>query len=84
MTIDPRDVSLHTTHAYPSHKRAVPLQRAQRVAVQAYRAPVSRMTALATPPALIGTYLTVELTGTTGATFTGTPVQARPPLPLAG
>jgi tRNA-2-methylthio-N6-dimethylallyladenosine synthase len=41
-------------------------------------------------PELIGRYLTVELTGTTGATFTGTPVgvraaerQARP-LPLAG
>ena len=32
----------------------------------------------------IGTYLTVELTGTTGATFTGTPVQERQPLPMAG
>ncbi len=35
-------------------------------------------------PALIGQYLTVELTGTTGATFTGTPVQERQPLPMAG
>jgi tRNA-2-methylthio-N6-dimethylallyladenosine synthase len=35
-------------------------------------------------PQSIGTYLTVELTGTTGATFTGTPVQERLPLPLAG
>jgi tRNA-2-methylthio-N6-dimethylallyladenosine synthase len=35
-------------------------------------------------PALIGRYLTVELTGTTGATFTGTPVQERAPLPMAG
>jgi tRNA-2-methylthio-N6-dimethylallyladenosine synthase len=35
-------------------------------------------------PESIGTYLTVELTGTTGATFTGTPVQERLPLPLAG
>jgi len=35
-------------------------------------------------PAMIGTYLTVELTGTTGATFTGTPVQERRPLPMAG
>lgn len=34
-------------------------------------------------PADIGTYLTVELTGTTGATFTGTPVAARRALPLA-
>jgi tRNA-2-methylthio-N6-dimethylallyladenosine synthase len=34
-------------------------------------------------PALIGSYLTVELTGTTGATFTGTPVAERQPLPLA-
>jgi tRNA-2-methylthio-N6-dimethylallyladenosine synthase len=33
---------------------------------------------------LIGTYLTVELTGTTGATFTGTPVAERQALPLAG
>ena len=33
---------------------------------------------------LIGTYLTVELTGTTGSTFTGTPVQERQPLPIAG
>ncbi|MBX9927676.1 MAG: tRNA (N6-isopentenyl adenosine(37)-C2)-methylthiotransferase MiaB [Gemmatimonadaceae bacterium] len=30
---------------------------------------------------MIGQYLTVELTGSTGATFTGTPVQARAPLP---
>ncbi|MBX3133215.1 MAG: tRNA (N6-isopentenyl adenosine(37)-C2)-methylthiotransferase MiaB [Gemmatimonadaceae bacterium] len=35
-------------------------------------------------PELIGSYLTVELTGTTGATFTGTPVQERQPLPMAG
>ncbi len=34
--------------------------------------------------ASIGTYMTVELTGTTGATFTGTPVQERQPLPMAG
>ena len=32
---------------------------------------------------MIGSYMTVELTGTTGSTFTGTPVQAREPLPLA-
>lgn len=32
----------------------------------------------------IGDYLTVELTGTTGATFTGTPVRGRKPLPMAG
>jgi tRNA-2-methylthio-N6-dimethylallyladenosine synthase len=35
-------------------------------------------------PELIGSYLNVELTGTTGATFTGTPVQERQPLPMAG
>jgi tRNA-2-methylthio-N6-dimethylallyladenosine synthase len=35
-------------------------------------------------PESIGTYMTVELTGTTGATFTGTPVQERQPLPMAG
>jgi tRNA-2-methylthio-N6-dimethylallyladenosine synthase len=35
-------------------------------------------------PELIGSYMTVELTGTTGATFTGTPVQERQPLPMAG
>ena len=34
--------------------------------------------------AQIGDYLTVELTGTTGATFTGTPVRKRAPLPMAG
>jgi tRNA-2-methylthio-N6-dimethylallyladenosine synthase len=33
---------------------------------------------------LIGQYLTVELTGTTGSTFTGTPVNERLPLPVAG
>ncbi len=33
--------------------------------------------------ARIGDYLTVSLTGTTGATFTGTPVRARAPLPMA-
>ncbi len=35
-------------------------------------------------PGMIGTYLTVELTGTTGATFTGTPVAERQALPMAG
>jgi tRNA-2-methylthio-N6-dimethylallyladenosine synthase len=35
-------------------------------------------------PDMIGQYLTVELTGTTGSTFTGTPVQERRPLPMAG
>jgi tRNA-2-methylthio-N6-dimethylallyladenosine synthase len=34
-------------------------------------------------PEMIGTYLTVELTGTTGATFTGTPVAERQALPMA-
>ena len=34
--------------------------------------------------ALIGTYATVEITGTTGSTFTGAVVQARQPLPMAG
>ena len=33
---------------------------------------------------LIGRYVTVELTGTTGSTFTGAIVPARPALPLAG
>ena len=33
---------------------------------------------------VIGKYLHVELTGTTGATFMGTPVQERQPLPMAG
>jgi tRNA-2-methylthio-N6-dimethylallyladenosine synthase len=33
---------------------------------------------------LIGRYLTVELTGTTGSTFTGMVVRERPQLPLAG
>lgn len=33
---------------------------------------------------LIGRYLTVELTGTTGSTFTGAPVQERRQLPMAG
>ncbi len=33
---------------------------------------------------LVGEYLTVELTGTTGSTFTGTIVQERRPLPVAG
>lgn len=32
---------------------------------------------------MIGTYLTVELTGTTGSTFTGTPVAQRVSLPVA-
>ena len=35
-------------------------------------------------PEMIGSYLTVELTGTTGATFMGTPVAERQALPLAG
>ena len=34
--------------------------------------------------AMIGRYLTVELTGTTGSTFTGVPVSERHPLPMAG
>jgi len=33
---------------------------------------------------LIGAYRTVELTGTTGSTFTGTVVNERAPLPMAG
>jgi tRNA-2-methylthio-N6-dimethylallyladenosine synthase len=33
---------------------------------------------------MLGRYLTVELTGTTGSTFTGTPVHDRVPLPMAG
>jgi tRNA-2-methylthio-N6-dimethylallyladenosine synthase len=32
---------------------------------------------------LLGQYLTVELTGTTGSTFTGTIVAERSPLPVA-
>jgi tRNA-2-methylthio-N6-dimethylallyladenosine synthase len=32
---------------------------------------------------MLGRYLTVELTGTTGSTFTGTPVNERQPLPVA-
>ena len=36
------------------------------------------------PTDWIGRYLTVELTGTSGATFTGAPVQERAPLPMAG
>ena len=32
----------------------------------------------------LGDYLTVELTGTTGSTFTGSPVHARAALPMAG
>jgi tRNA-2-methylthio-N6-dimethylallyladenosine synthase len=35
-------------------------------------------------PSMIGRYLTVELTGTTGSTFTGALVRERQPLPLAG
>jgi tRNA-2-methylthio-N6-dimethylallyladenosine synthase len=34
-------------------------------------------------PSLIGKYLVVELTGTTGSTFTGVPVNGREALPLA-
>ena len=33
---------------------------------------------------LLGRYFTVELTGTTGSTFTGAVVPERPPLPMAG
>ncbi len=33
---------------------------------------------------LLGRYLTVELTGTTGSTFTGAVVPERAPLPMAG
>jgi hypothetical protein len=32
---------------------------------------------------MIGRYLTVELSGTTGSTFTGLPVNERRPLPVA-
>ena len=32
---------------------------------------------------MIGAYLTVELTGTTGSTFTGAPVRERAALPVA-
>lgn len=39
---------------------------------------------LAGDESLVGRYLTVELTGTTGSTFTGAIVQERQPLPLAG
>jgi len=35
------------------------------------------------PESMIGQYLNVELTGTTGSTFTGTPVTERQPLPVA-
>jgi tRNA-2-methylthio-N6-dimethylallyladenosine synthase len=34
--------------------------------------------------AMLGQYLTVELTGTTGSTFTGQIVRERQPLPMAG
>jgi tRNA-2-methylthio-N6-dimethylallyladenosine synthase len=34
-------------------------------------------------PSMIGTYATVELTGTTGSTFTGMLVRERAPLPMA-
>ena len=33
---------------------------------------------------MIGRYFNVELTGTTGSTFTGTIVRERQPLPMAG
>ncbi|HEY8312411.1 MAG TPA: TRAM domain-containing protein [Gemmatimonadaceae bacterium] len=33
-------------------------------------------------PEMIGEYVTVELTGTTGSTFTGAVVNAREPLPM--
>ena len=35
------------------------------------------------PESMIGQYLNVELTGTTGSTFTATPVSERQPLPVA-
>lgn len=35
-------------------------------------------------PSLIGTYMHVEITGTTGHTFTGAPVAVRAALPMAG
>jgi len=34
-------------------------------------------------PTMIGSYATVELTGTTGSTFTGTVVREKSPLPMA-
>jgi hypothetical protein len=33
---------------------------------------------------MLGTYVTVELSGTTGSTFTGQIVRDRQPLPMAG
>lgn len=39
---------------------------------------------VAGPTSWIGRYVTVELTGTSGATFTGTLVEERRPLPMAG
>jgi tRNA-2-methylthio-N6-dimethylallyladenosine synthase len=36
------------------------------------------------PESMVGQYLTVELSGTTGSTFTGTPVTERAALPMAG
>jgi tRNA-2-methylthio-N6-dimethylallyladenosine synthase len=39
---------------------------------------------LAGDDSMIGRYYNVELTGTTGSTFTGTIVRERQPLPLAG
>jgi len=33
---------------------------------------------------MVGSYATVELTGTTGSTFTGQIVPERQPLPMAG
>jgi TRAM domain len=35
-------------------------------------------------PSLIGSYMHVEITGTTGHTFTGAPIAARSALPIAG
>jgi tRNA-2-methylthio-N6-dimethylallyladenosine synthase len=43
-----------------------------------------RTVLLSGPASLIGSYLTVELTGTTGSTFTGAPAPQRAALPLAG
>ena len=50
MTTDPGYVSLHSTHAYPTHQRAASVQRPPSVAVQSYRVPVSSITALARRP----------------------------------
>src|ERR687889_2093471 len=49
--------------------------------------PATRLPAELSVPAeasMLGRYLTVELTGTTGSTFTGAVVRERQPLPMAG